>query len=64
MDIDLVEGVVRVGLDGTLLEGDLAPIQAAITATALRGPQVLPPHMPEAALQRAMALDLRGTQHA
>jgi L-fuculose-phosphate aldolase len=37
---------------------------AAVSASALGGPQVLPPQMREAALQRAMAFDVRGTQRA
>ncbi|MBU2601522.1 MAG: class II aldolase/adducin family protein [Actinobacteria bacterium] len=32
LDVVGPEGIVRVGLDGTLLEGDLPPIQAAVVA--------------------------------
>jgi hypothetical protein len=50
--------VVRVGLDGTLLEGDLSPIHA------LGGPVEIPPDLRAAALQRAMTFDSQGTVRA
>jgi hypothetical protein len=62
--------VVRVGLDGTLLEGELPPIQgavveeaaqASINAAALGGPVEIPPGLRAAALQRAMTFDSQGT---
>jgi hypothetical protein len=67
------EAVVRVGLDGTLLEGDLAiqvgsvveeAAQAGLNAFALSGPVEIPPELRAAALQRAMAFDSRGTIRA
>ena len=66
--------VVRVGLDGTLLEGELPPIlvggvvaeaaQASMNAAALGGPVEIPPDLRAAALQRAMTFDSHGTVRA
>ncbi len=65
--------VVRVGLDGTLIEGDLPPIQggvveeaaqAGLNAAGLGGPVEIPADLRAAALQRAMAFDNRGTVRA
>ena len=63
--------VVRVGLDGALLEGELPPIQSAVVAmhTAMYQDHpdvgcVLHTHSPAAALQRAMTFETRGTMRA
>jgi L-fuculose-phosphate aldolase len=63
--------VVRLALDGSLLEGELPTIQgavvamhAAINAAALGGPVEIPAELRAAALQRAMVFDSQGTVRA